>query len=116
MYLHFVLQDEAISRLKSLPTEDQVKIFIKILHVLGRLPPSIKDSCSILMLNILIEFLPEVMNRSVLEKKCMNGSDEISLYSYVGDIATFIGVLGNGEPLQVLSRKMLECMVLNDAH
>jgi hypothetical protein len=99
-----------------LPTEDQVRIFIKILYVLGRLPPSIKDSCSILMSNILIEFLPEVMNRSVLEKKCMDDSDEISLSSYVRDIAAIIGVLGNGEPLQILSRKMLECMVLNDAH
>lgn len=114
--LGLILKDETVSRLKSVPTEDQVKIFIKILHVLGRLPPSIKDSCSIVMLNILIEFLPEVMNRSVVEKKCMNGSDEISLCSYVRDIATSIGVLGNGEPLQVLSRKMLECMVLNDAH
>lgn len=116
MYLHFVLQDEEISQLKSLPTEDQVKIFIKILHVLGQLPPSIKDSCSIVMLNILIEFLPEVMNRSVPEKKCMNGVDEISLYSYIRDITASIGVLGNGEPLQVFSRKLLECMELNDAH
>jgi hypothetical protein len=112
----FVLQDEEISQLKSLPTEDQVKIFIKILHVLGQLPPSIKDSCSILMLNILIEFLPEVMNRSVLEKKCTNGADEMSSYSYIRDVAAFIGVLGNGEPLQVFSRKLLECMELSGAH
>jgi hypothetical protein len=116
MNLHFVLQDEETSQLKTLPTEDQVKIFIKILHVLGQLPPSIKDSCSVLMLNILIEFLPEVMYRSLLEKKHMNGADEISLYPYVRDIATIIGVLGNGEPLQFFSRKLLESMELSGAH
>jgi hypothetical protein len=97
-----------------LSREAQVKIFVKILHVLGQLPPSIKDSCSIPMLNVLLESLPEVLNRSVLEERCLTGCDEVFLY--MRDIATITGVLGNGEPLQVLSRRLMECMVISDGH
>jgi hypothetical protein len=87
----------------------QAKIFIKILYVLGHLPPSIKDSCSIPMLNVLLESLP-----GAVEGTCVSGCDDVALY--VRDIVTVIGVLGNGEPLQVFSRKLLECVVISDGH
>jgi hypothetical protein len=66
------------------------------------------------MLSALIECLPKVFSTSVWEKGCINwnGSDEVSLYAR--DIATISGMLGNGEPLQVLSRKLLKCMGIND--
>lgn len=85
-----------------------MKIFIKILHVLGQLPPSIKDSCSVLMLNVLIELLPEIFS------DCATGP--IETLSFVRDIAISIGVLGNGEPLQIIARKLLECMAVTNGH
>jgi hypothetical protein len=60
------------------------------------------------MLNVLLESFP-----GVLEGTRVNGN-EVSLY--VRDIATVTGVLGNGEPLQVLSRKLLERVVISDSH
>lgn len=110
----FILQEEINTQLKSLPTEEQAKILIKILHILGQLPPSIKDTCSILMLNVLVELLPEIFSDYVQEKEDAAGSVETS--SFLRDIAISIGVLGNGEPLQILSRKLLECMAIGDAH
>ncbi|XP_021914752.1 uncharacterized protein LOC110827415 isoform X2 [Zootermopsis nevadensis] len=112
--LGLVLKEEINTQLKSLPTEEQAKILIKILHILGQLPPSIKDTCSILMLNVLVELLPEIFSDYVQEKEDAAGSVETS--SFLRDIAISIGVLGNGEPLQILSRKLLECMAIGDAH
>jgi hypothetical protein len=102
-----------IPQLKNLPTEVKVKILIRVLHVLGQLPPSIKDSCSVLMLNVIVELLPAILNEGVQEKGITGGAAEPS---YIRDIAISIGVLGSGEPLQVLSRKLLECTMISDNH
>lgn len=110
----FALQDEIIEHINILQTEEQVKILIKVLHVLGRLPPSIKDACLIVMLNIVVELVSVVLNSGVHEKEGATGSPEMS--SYVRDIATTIGVLGNGEPLQVISKKLLEYGVVAGGH
>ena len=113
-YVCFALQDEVIQHVKVLPTEEQVKMLIKILHILGRLPPAVKDACLIVMLNIVVEFVSEVLNGCVQEKEGTTGSPEMS--SYIRDIATSIGVLGNGEPLQVIAKKLLEYVVVSDGH
>jgi hypothetical protein len=110
----FALQDEVIQHVKVLPTEEQVKILIKILHILGRLPPAVKDACLIVMLNIVMEFLSEVLDGCVQEKEGTAGSPEMS--SYIRDIATSVGVLGNGESLQVIAKKLLEYVVVSDGH
>lgn len=89
-------------------------MLIKILHILGRLPPAVKDACLIVMLNIVVEFVSEVLNSCVQEKEGRAGSPEMS--SYVRDIATCVGVLGNGEPLQVIAKKLLEYVVVSDGH
>ena len=113
-YVWFALQDEVIQHVKVLPTEEQVKMLIKILHILGRLPQAVKDACLIVMLNIVVEFVSEVFSGCVQEKEGMAGSPEMS--SYIRDIATSIGVLGNGEPLQVIAKKLLEYVVVSDGH
>jgi hypothetical protein len=110
----FLLQDDVIQQAKVLPTEEQVKMLIKILHVLGRLPPAVKDACLIVMLKILVEFISEVLNGCVQVEESMTGSPEIS--SCIRDIATAIGVLGNGEPLRVIAKKLLEYVVVCDGH
>jgi hypothetical protein len=96
------------------PAEEEVKILIKILHVLGQLPHSVKDSCSIVMLNVLLELLPEIFSEYVQGKE--GATCRVETLPYVRDIATNIGVLGDGEPLQVISRKLLECLVVSDGH
>lgn len=113
-YVCFALQDEVIQHVKVLPTEEQVKMLIKILHILGRLPPAVKDACLIVMLNIVVEFVTEVLNGCVQEKEGTAGSPE--MLSYIRDIATSVGVLGNGEPLQVIAKKLLEYVVVSDGH
>ena len=113
-YVCFVLQNGVIQHVKVLPTEEQVRILIKILHILGRLPPSVKDACLIVMLNIVLEFVSEVLNGCVQGKEGTTDSPEMS--SCVRDIATSIGVLGNGEPLQVIAKKLLEYVVVSDGH
>jgi hypothetical protein len=97
-----------------MPTEEGVKMLIKVLHILGRLPPTVKDACLIVMLNILVESVSEVLNGCVQEKEGTTGSPGIS--SYIRDIATAIGVLGNGEPLRVIAKKLLEYMEVCDGH
>ena len=113
-YVCFALQDEVIQHVNVLPTEEQVKMLIKVLHILGRLPPAVKDACLIVMLNIVVEFVSEVLNGCVQEQEGMTGSPEMS--SYIRDIVTSIGVLGNGEPLQVIAKKLLEYVVVSDGH
>jgi len=113
-YVCFALQDEVIQHVKVLPTEEQMRILIKILHILGRLPPSVKDACLIIMLNIMVEFVSEVLNGCVQEKEGATDSPEMS--SCIRDMATSIGVLGNGEPLQVIAKKLLEYVVISDGH
>lgn len=101
-----------MQHVKDLPTEEQVRILIKILHILGRLPPPVKDACLIVMLNIVLEFVSEVLNGCVQEKEGTTVSPEMS--SCIRDIATSVGVLGNGEPLQVIAKKLLEYVVVSD--
>jgi hypothetical protein len=113
-YVCFALQDEVIQHAKVLQTAEQVKVLNKILLILGRLPPAVKDFCLIAMLNIVVEFVSEVLNGCVQEKEGMIGSPEMS--SYIRDIATTIGVLGNGKHLQVISKKLLEHVVVSDGH
>jgi len=113
-YVCFAFQDEVIQHVKVLPSEEQVKILIKILHILGRLPPAVKDACLIVMLNIVVEFVSEVLSGCVQEKEGTTGAPEMS--SYIRDIATSVGVLGNGEPLKVIAKKLLEYVVVSDGN
>jgi hypothetical protein len=110
----FCLQDEVIQHVKVLSTEEQVKMLIKILHILGRLPPAVKDACLIVMLNIVVGFVSEVLNGCAQETEGAAGSPDIS--SYIRDIAIAIGVLGDGEPLRVIAKKLLEYVVVSDGH
>lgn len=112
--LGLILKDEIIQHINILKTEEQVKILIKVLHVLGRLPPSIKDACLIVMLNVVVELVTEVLNSCVQAKEGTTDSPETS--SYIRDVATTIGVLGSGEPLKVISKKLLEYVVVTDGH
>ena len=113
-YVCFALQDEIIQHINILKTEEQVKILIKVLHVLGRLPPSVKDACLIVMLNVVVELVTEVLNSCVQAKEGTTDSPETS--SYIRDVATTIGVLGSGDPLKVISKKLLEYVVVTDGH
>ncbi|XP_069668993.1 uncharacterized protein [Periplaneta americana] len=107
--LGFILKEEIIPQLKCLPTRVQVKMLIKLLYILGQLPTNIKDSCSIVIINVLVELLPEILNETTRENE-EAASDDVS--SYVTEISTIIGILGNGEPLQILARKLMECMTM----
>jgi hypothetical protein len=113
-YLCFTLQDEIIQHINILQTEEQVKVLVKILHVLGRLPPSVKAACLSVILNIVVEFVSKVFSGCVQEKEGKTGFPDTS--SYIRDIATALGVLGNGEPLQVISKKLLDYVVATDGH
>ncbi|PSN47714.1 hypothetical protein C0J52_12149, partial [Blattella germanica] len=79
-----------------------LNLLIKMMHVMRKLPPSIMDSCSIVMVSVLVD-----MTHSLFRD---HNTTESERYTYVQDILTNIGGLGNGETVQVLSKKLLECM------
>ncbi|KAJ9597538.1 hypothetical protein L9F63_011596 [Diploptera punctata] len=101
--LCIVTKEKIIPELAS--SEEKLKVFTKMVHILANLPPACSESCSFLAINLLVDLMQDMFDDKITE---------IEKLHYIKDMTTNVGALGNGETQQVLVRKILDCLVVHD--
>ena len=100
--MYYAFQEKLIAEVTR--PDEKVKVFIKLLHILGKLPPDCRESCSIFVVNVLVILMEDMFDDGITSEEKLN---------HIKDMATSLGVLDNGELMQIVARKMRDCLDLD---